>query len=902
MFGVLALQLDYINASELVEAANAWMVAKEESIGHLLVKNGVLNEEDRDFLELVLEKHVAKSGSIDQSLTELSSPKTNPIDMSWSINDTPDTSIDPGETRYLSAEETASEPRYISLRPLAKGGLGQVLIARDPELEREVALKEMLGGRVWSDDAKARFVAEAKITGGLEHPGIVPVYGLGVFSDGRPYYAMRLIRGESLRAAITDFHRRPTDEKKMHTEVHSFRKLIRSLIDACYAVAYAHNRGVIHRDLKPSNIMVGKFGETLVVDWGLAKPAGTSTRPATFYSEAPMEDVRSGDSAPTMMGSVLGTPSYMSPEQAEGRLDLMDQRTDVFSLGATLYVILTNKLPYSSNSREDLMAAARSGKFARPRDLESKIPKALEAVCLKAMSKKPSDRYNSAVELAEELDRWIAGYPVSAIKEPLIHRAFRWARRNQALVSGLAVLITVSLIAMAIANWAIGVQRDIARKQRDTANELRTIADAAKEAAEKDRKVAESLRAKAEQATLIAQRNSSVSIDILDTFVKRLADDKWSEVPQLEQERIAMVDLAVDRYSKLLKESPDNLRLKSDVVQILVRSGNLYRMTGRHKKAETQIKRAIEIIDSLPAEIDDDSRAGLLSDSLFSLTSVTSSKRGATAAAALCERNLAIARRRVKASPKSLMAKIGLIKVLLQHGDLAIETCQNLEARSNAQEAAEHLANLLKQLDKQFVIHLFYIYAHTLEAKAYLAESSFEEARSVIEKAVSLGQAASTKFPNNNNVTDFVEQARIEQGKYLLLTGDVEKGTKTLLSSLEVYRKLAVAFPDTTSYRRVQAELNATLGANAFASGMRTKASKFAKASLNLIDQLSLGEDSIAEYLPIRIESLAVLVLTADDDVKSYQSSFSVARQSLLKINAKHPLLKSGLLEKALPE
>ncbi|HEX7450025.1 MAG TPA: serine/threonine-protein kinase [Pirellulales bacterium] len=226
--------------------------------------------------------------------------------------------------------------RYQALRPHAKGGLGEVLVARDEELNREVALKQIQDRFADDVSSRQRFVLEAEITGGLEHPGIVPVYGLGAYADGRPYYAMRFIRGQSLQEAAEAFHRAEQPGRDPGERTLELRKLLDRLIAVCNAIEYAHARGVVHRDLKPGNIMLGKFGETLVVDWGLAKLLG---QPETIepMGERPLAPSSLAGTMPTQMGAAVGTPQYMSPEQAAGRLDLVGVASDVYSLGATLY-------------------------------------------------------------------------------------------------------------------------------------------------------------------------------------------------------------------------------------------------------------------------------------------------------------------------------------------------------------------------------------------------------------------------------------------------------------------------------------------------------------------------------------------------------------------------------------
>ncbi len=308
------------------------MVAKQSKLGEILVAQGALSKEDCDFVRTIVDKHVARSGSPKSSLellkqhepiTEAKDQLQTIFDGNLELDDPSNYATKGDATTVWVPEEGHDGSRFVRLRHLASGGLGIVSVARDQELDREVALKELSDRKRTSVDAYERFVAEAKITGNLEHPSIVPIYGLGVTADGSPYYAMRLIRGKSLQEEIKQLHhsRNSSDSQRaLHFsdfDAEHLRKLLRSLAMACNAVAYANSRGVIHRDLKPSNIMLGKFGETLVVDWGLAKAMGVA-KDAPLRSEAPIQDSRESDNSATVMGSVLGTPATWLPSKLKG--------------------------------------------------------------------------------------------------------------------------------------------------------------------------------------------------------------------------------------------------------------------------------------------------------------------------------------------------------------------------------------------------------------------------------------------------------------------------------------------------------------------------------------------------------------------------------------------------------
>ena len=296
-------------------------------------------------------------------------------------------------------------------------------------MNREVALKQILDRHADDPTSRARFLIEAEITGGLEHPGIVPVYGLGAYADGRPYYAMRFIRGDSLKEAADRFHadaslktdpgRRSLELRKLLSRF--IRRLLRGRVRAQpRGDPSRHQAGQRHRR-RPRR--------DPVVDWGLAKAVG---RPESGIDsgERTLVPSSASGSAETLPGSALGTPAYMSPEQARGEIEHLGPRSDVYSLGATLYYLLTGHSPVSGDLGEVLRAVQR-GEFDRPRKADASIDPALEAIVLKAMAFTPSDRYASARALAEDVERWMADEPVSAWREP-------WARRADAGPGGIA--------------------------------------------------------------------------------------------------------------------------------------------------------------------------------------------------------------------------------------------------------------------------------------------------------------------------------------------------------------------------------------------------------------------------------------------------------------------------------
>jgi serine/threonine protein kinase len=310
---------------------------------------------------------------------------------------------------------------YRPQRHLAAGGLGEVLTAYQEELDRLVALKRIRPDKL-HETARRRFLREAAITARLQHPGIVPVYGVGQDDDG-PFYAMPLIQGRTLQEAIGGFHGDESLRRDPSRRGLKLRGLLQQLIAVCNTVAYAHDQGIMHRDLKPSNIMLGPYGETLVLDWGLAKRLDANDPGAEAGGDAPSPSPSPEDL--TAAGAVLGTPRYMSPEQARGQP--VGPASDFFNLGLILYTILTGKLAFDRAGPEgtDPLEVVRDATVLPPRRQDPSLPRALEAICLKALSARPEDRYGSARALAEDIEHWLADEPVSAWREPWSTRSRR---------------------------------------------------------------------------------------------------------------------------------------------------------------------------------------------------------------------------------------------------------------------------------------------------------------------------------------------------------------------------------------------------------------------------------------------------------------------------------------------
>ena len=452
LLGLVALYQGKLDRQQLAAALQVCSEDQSEGLHQVLVAQHVISaSEGQELLKLVehnlaaLTNEIARSNAYLQNDSIASNSAAEADQFSTIATD--------GIAEDVGERIQEGNSRFQVLRPHAKGGLGEVFVAVDKELHREVALKEIRSGHANQKSSRDRFLLEAEVTGGLEHPGIVPVYGLGQYKDGRPFYAMRFIRGDSLRVLIDRFHGADSQRKRNRLtpdfESAEFRKLLRSFVDVCYAVQYAHARGVLHRDLKPDNIMIGRYGETLIVDWGLAKLRQSIPSGQQGDSEPTLLPNSGCDSVPTQLGSALGTPAYMPPEQALGRLEDLGPACDIYSIGATLYHLLAGQPPFTQPGLAELLDCVKRGDFKPPRFVVTRVPLPLDAICQKAMSTDPKQRYSSPVELADEVERFLADEPVDAYPEPLRDRARRWLKKHRTIAATTAAVVLLTTIGLA---------------------------------------------------------------------------------------------------------------------------------------------------------------------------------------------------------------------------------------------------------------------------------------------------------------------------------------------------------------------------------------------------------------------------------------------------------------------
>ncbi len=818
--------------------------------------------------------------ALDPNATQAHTVASHGAGLPGTIATNPDVTCDPPELpRSLSdlaiperpfTDRNTAASRYRMLRPHAKGGLGEVFVALDEELGREVALKEIQERHADRIESRSRFLLEAEVTGGLEHPGIVPVYGLGRYADGRPYYAMRFIHGSSLQEAIAAFHEADKSHRDPGERELELRQLLSRFIDVCDAMAYAHARGIIHRDIKPANIMVGSFGETLVVDWGLAKALD---RPDVdeITNLRPLRPMSASGSSETLYGTAIGTPHYMSPEQADGRLDILGPAADIYSLGATLYTLLTGTTAFEAQKVTVLLDKVRQGDLIPPRTRKSNVPRPLEAICLKAMAREPAERYPTVTALASDIEHWLADEPVSVYREPLPARMARWAKRHKTLVTSSAALLLAATTALAIGSVLIK------REQQRT-----------------------------EENFLLARA-------AVDQMLTQLGEVDLADVPQMEPVRKRMLGQALLFYQTFLKKRANDLTVRQETTRARLRLAGILEMLGDYSEAELGFGRAVAEFETLskthPDNVEirrDLSRAehsrGLL---LRKLNRFSESEHAFRSA-------LVIRKQLVQENPKSaddreaekntvyhlgaLLARMGgtRAEVEMAYQEAIDEqktlTTQHPDRPSYRSDLARYMNNQGILLARNEPRSAEKIYREAMAIQQELADRSptvaayqwqlartlcnlgtplefdqqFEEAATTYRKALSRLQQLADAFPT---VPDYQSELAIVNSNLGMVLrrkkNAVAEAEQHLRTALGILGQLAERFPKRPDFRLKTAQIRRALAIVQANSNRKADAEDGFRTSLATLQSLAQEYPQVPEYqseVAIALDSLALLL------------------------------------------
>lgn len=624
LFGVMAVQLRRVTPAQLVEVAAAWATDPSRDLADRLVEAGALSARDRELLErLVGEAVAAHDGDATATLSLFGGDDVVRHSFCGAVERTPSggggvssapTTPPPGSFQTESVQQPEVEEaagRYTLRSEHGRGGIGRVLVVHDQCLGRDVALKELLpeagggasGGQSpvrQSGHIVSRFLQEARVTGQLEHPSIVPVYELGRRRDGSVYYTMKLVRGRSLRQALDQ-----TDTLTARMT------LLPHFADLCQAVAYAHSRGVIHRDLKPANVMVGEFGETVVIDWGLAKVRGKEDIHAAEMTRSLRQVDSGGAPARTAYGVAVGTPVYMPPEQARGDVEAVDERSDIYALGAVLYEILTGRVPFDGASVAEVLARVVRD---QPRPITAfapDTPPELVAICERAMAKESAARYQTARELAQEVQRFLSGALVRAYQYRFAEHLRRFLRRHRAVVA------TASAFALVLAVVLAGAVAWNVRERRRAEREAET--------ATRVSEFLQSVFAVSDPGE--ARGNSITARELLDRAAERVGRELAGQpaVQARMMTTMGSVYVALGLYEEARPHYEEALRLRraaggGDAVELAESLANLATAVaaqGDFDRAEPLLREALEVQRRPPAR--DTEQLGVTLSTLGSL-------------------------------------------------------------------------------------------------------------------------------------------------------------------------------------------------------------------------------------------------------------------------------------------
>jgi tetratricopeptide (TPR) repeat protein len=783
LFGALALRQRLIDEAALKAAVVAWQADPSRSLPDHLEAGGLIDGTRRRSLDaLVTSLSIPGAPGAAASLHDL------PTGDARSVHDR---STSPAADRVAGealGAVTSTGERFEILKPHARGGLGAVYVALDRELNREVALKQIVEARADDLGARRRFLLEAEITGRLEHPGIVPVYGLGVQPDGRPFYAMRFVRGTTLDEAIRAFHADARSKNDPGARALALQKLLRRFLDVCNAIAFAHERGVLHRDIKPRNIIVGSHGETLVVDWGLAKALG-GEEPAAPSGEGRIDPATLSGTSQTIEGSALGTLGYMSPEQARGDLDVLGPATDVYSLGATLSFLLAGEPGLHGDARA-LLAATLKGDVPGPRQIDPSVDRALDAVCRKAMAFDAKDRYATARALADDVERWLADEPVTAYRDPLLARAMRWARRHRTAAAGAGALLATAVVALSLGTVLVNRER-----------------------------------ARAEAG--FRQARAAV-----DDYFTTVSESRLLDVPGMQPLRLELLNAAAKYYGTFVREHGHDPAVRKEAAAASFRLAWVTRLMGRPAEAVEPARTALALYEDLTRSAPADPEFRQQLARCHGLMALLESERGRQDEAIEEHRKaLAIREALARERPDDPIVRNDVVRTHSNIAGVLREVGRPLEALASYETAAAlgrellampldrsaRQADLTGQKGPWAVAHYEVALVNRKRAAVLRDLGRLEEADKAWRESLVLFEELVREFPDELDHRSQLAECHLEAAKVLEAQGRTEEALQSLRRALDIKQDLAARNPALPGLKldlgRIQLQLAGMLSA-----------------------------------------------------------------------------------------
>jgi serine/threonine protein kinase/tetratricopeptide (TPR) repeat protein len=683
---------------------------------------------------------------------------------------------------------------YEILGVLGRGGMGIVYRARQVRLNRVVALKMILAGEHAGSEERERFLREAEAVAQLRHPHIIQVYEVGECPSGAggppvPYIALEYADGGSL-AKYLGGNPQPAREAAQLVEM------------LARAVHHAHEHGIVHRDLKPANVLLVRCG-VVSGEWSGGKLPTTHQPKITDFGLAKRLDV---EGSHTQTGMVVGTPSYMAPEQAAGQPKAIGPAADIYGLGAILYELLTGRPPFKGETMLDTLEQVRGHEPVPPSRLQPHVPRDLETVCLKALTKEPGRRYATAAALANDLHRWLVGEPIQARPVSTWERGVKWARRRPtaaalAVVSALAVTVVVATLA--VSNVRVSREKQLAESRGQE-----------------------------------AQKNFEKALDAVEQMLLRVGQERLADVPQMEHVRRNLLEDALKFYQEFLEEKGGEPAVRLGTGRACRVVADVYEMLGRHDEADDHYRRAQDILERLAAEVPEPTYRQQLalvylhrSRFLVKIGRLAEARTSSEQAQQMLEPLVAEA-------PDAGAYRAALARGLLARCNVLYRLGEGAEVLKTCDEAEAVLVRLCEEFPgvDDYQDQLATVHGQRADQLSRLGR--FADALSPYQLALELMEQRVARSPGASSYRNRLAAISMSFANALLNTGGHSEAEKQLSRAQEVYAKLVADFPAVTAYVHQSSAAEHNLGTLFYRTGQYTRAADSFRRAIEIMAPL----------------------------------------------------------------
>ncbi len=667
-------------------------------------------------------------------------------------------------------------------RAYAVGGLGQVFIAQDETLNRKVAIK-FPKRQGMTTEQLSRFEQEARITGQLEHPGIVPVHALDISNAGEPCYVMRFVDGETLQQSVATFWNNQGSNFDRHDfESDGLRHLLQTFVAVCNIVAYAHGQEVLHRDIKPNNILLGPFGETLLLDWGIAKhmPEQSETIRLAHHDNRVEEQYNNASPVHTAQGRALGTPAYASPEQTLGQCVQVGFASDIYSLGATLFYILTGKAPLEAAGWSTYLESIRSVDAKLVDYLPHATPVGLREICNKTLQIDPTRRYQSPLELAADIDRFLAREPLSVLPESWWTKLARWARKRPTL-SGAVVASGLVCVIAAAATSAI-----VNRKNQELSEGNRVLQGALSSVEEANR----------------------VALSALRGMVDEVVTLKFAEGDHLSENERSYIQSILQQYSKLSELQESSEQAQALQAEAFLQIGMMYYRLDQFEEALPALQSAMKFLGELHAQSSSPKYLPDLSTACVNVATIEIELGDPNA----CLITTATATKLIADAQSGLDAETAYL-IEGDRASLHRMRAEAFEVKNESSQAVRELQSAIAILERmlaespsdssvQFAIgQVCRMMGSALNSIADNSLDSLKQAQQYADRAISTLAQLSSAFPDKPRYEMALVWAHFDRAEVLKAMGANQSAITDLNDSFDAATNLALRFPLISVYR-----------------------------------------------------------------------------------------------------